>query len=136
MHVHTSRTYLDLSIAPSVSVFQSNLVISYKQTTFLCFYFIAQRKRHLSEMSNPEMALVLEKEHLRSAEESDYMVMENLIQRRYDDDGNQERCGLLSVVAEGREYRMGAGRTLRRASAIEGDIQLPGIQKLGCINAV
>lgn len=79
-------------------------------------------------MSNPEMALVLEKEHLRSAEESDYMVMENLIQRRYDDEENHDRnSGLLSVVSEAREYR--PGRTLRRASAIESDIQMSGKKK-------
>lgn len=95
---------------------------------FLLFLISDQRKRHLSEMSNPEMALVLEKEHLRSAEESDYMVMENLIQRRYDDEEDQERnsSGLLSVVSEAREYRVSPARTLRRASAIEGDIQIPG----------
>lgn len=70
---------------------------------------------------------MLEKEHLRSAEESDYMVMENLIQRRYDDDENQDRnsSGFLSVVSEAREYRVSpGGRTLRRASAIEGDVQM------------
>lgn len=76
-------------------------------------------------MSNPEMALVLEKEHLRSAEESDYMVMENLIQRRYNDDEERTAPGLLSVVSEAREYRLSPARTLRRASAIEGDIQMP-----------
>lgn len=81
----------------------------------------AQRRRHPSEMSNPEMALVLEKEHLRSAEESDYMVMENLIQRRYEDEESHS-SGLLSVVSEAREYRVSPARTLRRASAIEGDI--------------
>lgn len=41
------------------------------------------RRRHQSEMSNPEFALFIEKEHLKSAEENDYMLMENLIQRRY-----------------------------------------------------
>lgn len=86
--------------------------------------YTGQRKRHASEMSNPEMALVMEKEHLRSAEESDYMVMENLIQRRYDDD-QSENVGLLSVVSEKREFRVNSwpARTLRRSSAIEGDIQ-------------
>ncbi|XP_061384202.1 transient receptor potential cation channel trpm isoform X5 [Danaus plexippus] len=53
------------------------------------------RRRHASEMSNPEFALFMEKEHLRGAEEDDYIIMENLIQRRlemesllgrYDDD--------------------------------------------------
>lgn len=79
-------------------------------------------------MSNPEMALVMEKEHLRNAEESDYMVMENLIQERYNDDP-QPAVGLLNVVSEIREYRMNSwpARTLRRSSAVEGDTQcLPG----------
>ncbi|CAG4987129.1 unnamed protein product [Colias eurytheme] len=40
------------------------------------------RRRHASEMSNPEFALYMEKEHLRGAEEDDYIIMENLIQRR------------------------------------------------------
>lgn len=67
-------------------------------------------------MSNPEIAINFEKEHLRSAEECDYMVMENLIQRRYDEeaDGDEELGeggssgpgpALLSVVAETREFR-------------------------------
>lgn len=78
-------------------------------------------------MSNPEMALVMEKEHLRNAEESDYMVMENLIQRRYEDDKPEQSSGLLSVVSETRELRVNSWpvRTLRRSSAIEGDIQYP-----------
>ncbi|XP_050674570.1 transient receptor potential cation channel trpm isoform X3 [Leptidea sinapis] len=42
----------------------------------------SQRRRHASEMSNPEFALYMEKEHLRGAEEDDYLIMENLIQRR------------------------------------------------------
>ncbi|KAH0821049.1 hypothetical protein GEV33_001742 [Tenebrio molitor] len=77
-------------------------------------------------MSNPEMAINLEKEHLRSAEECDYMVMENLIQRRYDDEETDHgpiNPDLLSVVTETREYRITpvGARPLRRASAIEGD---------------
>lgn len=40
------------------------------------------RRRHASEMSNPEFALYIEKENLRDAEENDYHIMENLIQRR------------------------------------------------------
>lgn len=95
-------------------------IILFSQGVAFC---VDQRRRHASEMSNPEMALVMEKEHLRNAEESDYMVMENLIQRRYDDD-QPEGAGLLSVVSEKREFRVNSwpARTLRRASAIEGDI--------------
>lgn len=53
----------------------------------------SKRKRHQSEMSNPEIALYIEKEHLRDAEENDYMLMENLIQRRYDKiDDDEGKC--------------------------------------------
>ncbi|KAG5896745.1 hypothetical protein JTB14_031725 [Gonioctena quinquepunctata] len=94
------------------------------------------RKRNPSEMSNPEIALNLEKEHLRSAEECDYMVMENLIQRRYseedeDEDFDEIDCtvvqnpGLLSVVSERtREFRVNSWpvrNALRRSTAIEDD---------------
>ncbi|XP_049876562.1 transient receptor potential cation channel trpm isoform X9 [Pectinophora gossypiella] len=48
------------------------------------------RRRHASEMSNPEFALYMEKEHLRGAEEDDYIIMENLIQRRYDEEEGGE----------------------------------------------
>ncbi|XP_065218711.1 transient receptor potential cation channel trpm isoform X4 [Planococcus citri] len=41
-----------------------------------------QRTRHASEMSNSEMAAFLEKETLRDAEESDYQLMEDLLQHR------------------------------------------------------
>ncbi|XP_056632814.1 transient receptor potential cation channel trpm isoform X20 [Diorhabda sublineata] len=95
---------------------------------------IGTRKRNPSEMSNPEIALNLEKEHLRSAEESDYMVMENLIQRRYseedeeiDDDVIERPAGrnptLLKVVTETREFRVNSwpvrGALLQRSSAVE-----------------
>lgn len=82
-------------------------------------------------MSNPEIALFIEKEHLRDAEESDYMLMENLIQRRYDEDEEEDgrisdrNHSLLSVVRESKEYRNSPFRTLRRASAIETDLPNP-----------
>lgn len=80
-------------------------------------------------MSNPEIAINFEKEHLRSAEECDYMVMENLIQRRYDEEEEGEHGALnpdlLSVITERHEFRIGMARPLRRSSAIEGDIQMP-----------
>ncbi|XP_049817373.1 transient receptor potential cation channel trpm isoform X2 [Aethina tumida] len=85
------------------------------------------RKRNASEMSNPEIAINFEKEHLRSAEESDYMVMENLIQRRYDEEEEETlepNPALLSVVTETREFRINSwpNRMLRRSSAIESDV--------------
>ncbi|XP_077298276.1 transient receptor potential cation channel, subfamily M isoform X2 [Arctopsyche grandis] len=95
------------------------------------------RRRHASEMSHPEFALFIEMENLRDAEENDYQLMENLIQRRYDDEegsgsGAAEEEGgvtmrrttgsisthLLSVT-DSREYRGPQGRCLRRASAFE-----------------
>ncbi|XP_044264346.1 transient receptor potential cation channel trpm isoform X10 [Tribolium madens] len=87
-----------------------------------------QRRRHPSEMSNPEIAINFEKEHLRSAEECDYMVMENLIQRRYEEEDGEHgplNPDLLSVVTETREFRISSigSRPLRRASAVEGDFQ-------------
>lgn len=93
-------------------------------------------------MSNPEIAINFEKEHLRSAEECDYMVMENLIQRRYEDeedeDENDHQQGqnpaLLSVVTETREYRINAWpirNALRRASAVEDDVMAVQGPQLG-----
>ncbi|XP_071054078.1 transient receptor potential cation channel trpm isoform X4 [Onthophagus taurus] len=98
-----------------------------------------QRRRCVSEMSNPEMALYIEKEHLRDAEESDYMLMENLIQRRYEEELETEEKekieairnkspAFLSVVQESKEYRNAMGRILRRASAIEDDVPTPTIE--------
>lgn len=92
-------------------------------------------------MSNPEIALFIEKEHLKDAEESDYMLMENLIQSRYDDDDDEaitmtakvtateHNPLLLSVVNESREYRN--YRPLRRSSAIEDDMIIPTINHAG-----
>lgn len=78
-------------------------------------------------MSNPEIAINFEKEHLRSAEECDYMVMENLIQRRYEEEEENDptNSDLLSVVTETREFRISglAARTLQRSSAVEGEGQ-------------
>ncbi|XP_023311043.1 transient receptor potential cation channel trpm isoform X3 [Anoplophora glabripennis] len=93
------------------------------------------RKRNHSDMSNPEIAINFEKEHLRSAEECDYMVMENLIQRRYEeeeednDPQHAQNPALLSVVTETREYRINAWpirNALRRSSAVEGEV--PSVQ--------
>lgn len=84
------------------------------------------RRRHASEMSNPEFALYIEKEHLRDAEESDYLLMENLIQRRYDEDEFSyidQHPQLLSVVQERCEFRNTPRQlTLRRSSAVEVDL--------------
>lgn len=78
------------------------------------------RTRHTSEMSNPEMALFLEKEHLRDAEENDYQLMETLIQQHVDQNDEEEaaECSafFLKVTNETPEFR---SRSLRRSSAIE-----------------
>ncbi|CAG9862478.1 unnamed protein product [Phyllotreta striolata] len=102
------------------------------------------RKRNPSEMSNPEIAINFEKEHLRSAEECDYMVMENLIQRRYSEEDEADieddvidrlpirNPALLSVVTETREFRVNSWPTrnaLKRSAAVEGEP--PGIGQLG-----
>ncbi|XP_060536582.1 transient receptor potential cation channel trpm isoform X2 [Cylas formicarius] len=107
------------------------------------------RKRHVSEMSNPEIALNFEKEHLRSAEECDYMVMENLIQRRYENDSEDEvlvkenegiepqtgrTSALLSVLSETREYRLNSWPVrsmLSRSEATEGELSNPNISSSG-----
>lgn len=61
------------------------------------------------------MAIFIEKEHLRDAEESDYMLMENLIQRRYDEEEAAAAAAAYLTVG------VGAARALRRASAVEDD---------------
>ncbi|CAG2058672.1 unnamed protein product [Timema podura] len=81
----------------------------------------SNRTRQASEMSTPEIALYLEKEHLRDAEESDYHMMEHLIQHRneQDDDTPDSSC-FLAVNNEVREFRTTPPtRSLRRSSAIE-----------------
>jgi transient receptor potential cation channel subfamily M protein 3 len=81
---------------------------------------MSRRTRHTSEMSNPEMALFLEKEHLRDAEENDYQLMETLIHQHMDQYGEEEsaECSalFLRVTSETPEFR---SRPLRRCSAIE-----------------
>ncbi|KAL1129660.1 hypothetical protein AAG570_012605 [Ranatra chinensis] len=75
-------------------------------------------------MSNPEMALFIEKEHLRDAEDNDYQLMEGLIQRRLkpsDSDKFQNNAFFLTTTPEMERYQ---GR-LRRSSAIEGDLPTP-----------
>lgn len=107
-----------------------------------------QRVRHASEMSNPEMAMYLEKETLRDAEESDYQLMSDLIQHRYhpDDHASQldrERFGnnafFLTVTDETVLERPGGPsasssldktsvRPLVRAAAVEAveGVPVPG----------
>lgn len=83
----------------------------------------------MSEISNPAMAWQIENEHLRNAEECDYQQMEDLIQRRYcgnddnDHDGpssNTHPDEAVSFLDVPNEHRQ-----LRRASAIEEDPRRP-----------
>ncbi|XP_014259871.1 transient receptor potential cation channel trpm [Cimex lectularius] len=83
-----------------------------------------RRSRHHSEMSNPEMARFLEKEHLKDAEDNDYQMMEGLLQRRLkptDDDKFQNNAFFLATTPELERYQC----RLRRSSAIEGDLPTP-----------
>ncbi|XP_049813711.1 transient receptor potential cation channel trpm [Schistocerca nitens] len=83
---------------------------------------VPHRTRHTSEMSNPEMALYLEKEHLRDAEESDYQLMEGLIQHRiHNEEDSVDSAFYLTVTNEVPEYRSPnqPSRPLRRSSAID-----------------
>ncbi|XP_070158634.1 transient receptor potential cation channel trpm isoform X2 [Polyergus mexicanus] len=82
----------------------------------------------MSEISNPAMAWQIENEHLRNAEECDYQQMEDLIQRRYcgndDDDGPSSNAhtdeAVVSFLDMPNEHHQ-----LRRASAIEEDSRRP-----------
>lgn len=89
------------------------------------------RMRNMSDMLNPEMAWQIENEHLRDAEECDYQQMEDLIQRRYQEDNNDageddghahmdESGDIVSFFNVSNEHRQ-----LRRASAIEEDPRRP-----------
>ena len=79
-------------------------------------------------MSNPQQALIIQKERLRDAEESDYLLMKSLNKRRQEEGMDSEPAQmetntlLLKVVNESRDYRNSLGRILRRESAVDGDL--------------
>ncbi|XP_012280563.1 transient receptor potential cation channel trpm isoform X2 [Orussus abietinus] len=81
-----------------------------------------RRGRHVFNMSNPEMALHMENEHLRDAEECDYQQMEDLIQRRYLNDESPETADEMSGTPF---YIASEHRTLRRVGAIDEDSRRP-----------
>lgn len=90
------------------------------------------RMCNISDMSNPEMAWQIENEHLRDAEECDYQQMEDLIQRRYcGDDNDNENDGPSNVHADGTAdiacffNISNEHRQLRRVSAIDEDSRRP-----------
>lgn len=93
------------------------------------------RARNMSDILNPEMAWQIENEHLRDAEECDYQQMEDLIQRRYredveddggeDDDGEHppsapDEASVACFFSVSNDHRQ-----LRRASAIDEDSRRP-----------
>jgi transient receptor potential cation channel subfamily M protein 3 len=89
------------------------------------------RTRHTSEMSNPEMAVYLEKEHLRDAEENDYQLMKTLIHQYDEEEAAENSAFFLKVTSEVPEFR---SRSLRRSSAIEvKDFPTPCTQGLPAI---
>lgn len=79
-------------------------------------------------MSNPQQALIIQKERLRDAEESDYLLMKSLNKRRQEEGMDSEAAQtetntlLLKVVNESRDYRNSLGRILRRESAVDSDL--------------
>ncbi|XP_063995488.1 transient receptor potential cation channel trpm isoform X2 [Diachasmimorpha longicaudata] len=73
------------------------------------------RAKHVIDMSDPEVALEFENEHLRDAEACDYQQMEDLIQRRYrqkDDDSDTD-----DVVPP--PFYVANEHRLRRSTAID-----------------
>ncbi|XP_024940536.1 transient receptor potential cation channel trpm isoform X3 [Cephus cinctus] len=84
-----------------------------------------RRGRNTSEMSNPEMALHLENEHLRDAEECDYQQMEDLIQRRYMQGDNEDSLDINEDIAATPFYITSENRQLRRSSAVDEDTRRP-----------
>lgn len=91
----------------------------------------SRNMRNMSDISNPEMAWQIENEHLRDAEECDYQQMEDLIQRRYCGDGDDdENDGPSNTPADEDGgiacfFNVTEHRQLRRASAIEEDPRRP-----------
>ncbi|XP_012260882.2 transient receptor potential cation channel trpm isoform X3 [Athalia rosae] len=80
-----------------------------------------RRGRYASEMSNPEMALHIEKEHLRDAEDCDYQLMEGLIHRRYMNESDMPEDTDAAGLDDGAFFLTvhSERRPLRRASAVE-----------------
>lgn len=80
-----------------------------------------RRGRHASEMSNPEIALHIEKEHLRDAEECDYQLMEGLIHRRYLHDADITEDAEADALDGGAFFLTvhNERRQLRRGSAVD-----------------
>lgn len=78
----------------------------------ITFSLVDERPKNVSEMSNPEFAALIEKQHLKECEDSDYAMMEKMLQTRCSiDDGDE------MFDDEPEEY--GPRKMLRRETAIE-----------------
>ncbi|XP_052873774.1 transient receptor potential cation channel trpm [Anopheles cruzii] len=71
------------------------------------------RKKNVNELTNPEFAAMIEKKHLKECEDSDYMMMEKLLQTRCSVDDSDDFFD-DSVADE-----HGPRKMLRRETAIE-----------------
>lgn len=72
-----------------------------------------EKPRNLNELSNPEFAALIEKQHLKECEDDDYEIMERLLQTRcsIDEADELEETGFASDYSK--------NRMLRRETAIE-----------------
>lgn len=71
------------------------------------------KPRKMNDLTNPEFAALIEKQHLKECEDMDYKIMERLLQTRCSIDEGDEAM----EVAVGNEYSQ--RRMLRRETAIE-----------------
>ncbi|XP_055631073.1 transient receptor potential cation channel trpm isoform X5 [Toxorhynchites rutilus septentrionalis] len=70
------------------------------------------RPKNVNEMSNPEFAALIEKKHLKECEDSDYMMLEKLLQTRCSVDENDD-------IFDDAHDDYGPRKMLRRETAIE-----------------
>lgn len=79
----------------------------------IIYWSIAEeRPKNVNEMSNPEFAALIEKKHLKECEDSDYMILEKLLQTRCSVDESDD---MFDDVHD--DY--GPRKMLRRETAIE-----------------
>ncbi|XP_062708443.1 transient receptor potential cation channel trpm isoform X7 [Aedes albopictus] len=83
-----------------------------KQSIHKKLIVVDERPKNVSEMSNPEFAALIEKKHLKECEDSDYMMLEKLLQTRGSVDESDD---MFDDAPE--EY--GPRKMLRRETAIE-----------------
>ncbi|XP_055607349.1 transient receptor potential cation channel trpm isoform X8 [Uranotaenia lowii] len=73
-----------------------------------------ERPKNVNELSNPEFAALIEKQHLKECEDSDYMMMEKLLQTRCSVDDSDD---MFDGLHDHDDY--GPRKMLRRETAIE-----------------